>query len=711
MKYRIEQKIEELLAGNPDPREPAGVVGFRERKYREGCPPTYGIVVDNKDPECLGRLRLSLPLVGPDAVTPWYQVAGNRKAGNGLWALPEIGTQVVVCFPYGDRSHGIILGCIYDQKHRPPQHDTENPSASQLIQTKNHRIEIINEDGKEEIRVETAKGQMRAILSKKGIELINGLDGGIELSGKKISLKGKNVSIAAEKSLSINSDGPAGFKEKGKFTLASDKDVTLKGKSIKMSGSKGVTAEGKQMAVEGDKVVGMDTHIMVVPSGNGTTTVPLPHPFIGKLADKLSKDVKIKDKPCATKDSVAKHDDSMHMQLPGTIKFQNNPKKEGKVSGGTSSKVKVNGKEAAVIGSQVSTCNDVGAQNNSTVIAMGASIPMPVIINPENTEEWEREQEEKERKEPKFSSVKWATTSCEEGEEAELTASVQDIADGNMVTLQVFPEGKGPEDSIPVIRFPLTVKGGSVSAKWSYRGNQNEMPPESNPRFVFSAHCAWCSFEKSSNTLEVKLKRPEIKKAEWHNSDNQTVTKEKMDNLITLYAQTKDIDDGKSVVFEIFDSTQDPDADRPLKTLDAYVESNKAETEFDFNDLMPPPKIDEALYRYYAEKGEDIPREQFEFLLEDYEDEVESPYKEKPKFFFIAKAQKCRDCSSEDVELSKDITVSVLDAAGNGEKDAEVSLKEPDGTEHKVTCGEDGIATFEDLIPGNYNVKIERKRK
>lgn len=150
---------------------------------------------------------------------------------------------------YGNYSRGIILGCIYDQKHRPPEHDTENPSKSQLIQTKNHRIEIINEDGKEEIRVETAQGQMRAILSKKGIELINELDGGIEVSGKKINLKGKNVTVVAEKSLSMNSDGPANFKEKGKFTLTSDKDVTLKGKNIKMNGSKGVAAEGKQIAV------------------------------------------------------------------------------------------------------------------------------------------------------------------------------------------------------------------------------------------------------------------------------------------------------------------------------------------------------------------------------------------------------------------------------------------------------------------------------
>ena len=591
MNFRLEKKKQELLEKCPDPRNPLGKINFQRKEYALSCPPTYGIVADNKDPECLGRLKLILPLVGPNAVTPWYQVAGNRKDKNGFWALPDIGTQVIVCFPYGNYSHGIILGCIYDMKHKPPKHDTENPSNSQLIQTKKHRIEIINEDGKEEIRVETAEGQMRAILSKNGVELINELDGGIELSGKKINLKGKNVNIVSEKSMSLKSDGPVNCKEKGKFTLTSDKDVTLKGKNIKMSGSKGVAAEGKQIAVQDDKVMGFDVHIMVVPSGNGTTTVPLPHPFIGKLADKLSKDVKIKDKACATKDSVAKHDDTMHMQLPGTIKFQNNPKKEGNVTGGTSPKVKINGKEAAVIGSQVSTCNDVGAQNNSTVIAPGASMPMPVIINPKNTEEWKREQEEAEKKEPKFSSVKWGTSSVEEGKEVELTASVQDIEDGNMVTLQVFPEGKGPEDGVPIASFPLTVKGGSVSAKWSYHANKSELPPDSNPKFVFSAHCAWCNFEKSSNSVEVKLIRPEIKKAEWQDKDGGSTSKGLVGETLKLHAETKDMEGG--VTFRVYD-----DKGRQVFEKGAEIEGDKAEAEWNPIDTRQPDDTQDLKYTF-----------------------------------------------------------------------------------------------------------------
>ncbi len=125
---------------------------------------------------------------------------------------------------------------------------------------------------------------------------------------------GGGISLSAKKTLSIQTEDSLRIRAKGSLNITSDKAVNLKGKNIKMSGTKGVTAEGKQLAVQGDKVMGFDIQIMVVPSGNGTTTVPLPHPFIGKLADKLSKDVKIKDKSCATKDSVAKHDDTMHMQ-------------------------------------------------------------------------------------------------------------------------------------------------------------------------------------------------------------------------------------------------------------------------------------------------------------------------------------------------------------------------------------------------------------
>lgn len=646
-----------LLKRHPDPRKPAGVSEYQRNQFIKSSPPVWGIVADNKDPECLGRLRVQLPLVGGSTVSPWYQPlniwAGD---GHGIWSLPDIGTQVLVCFPYGSRSQGIVLGCIYDMNHRPPESSPSDSAESYLWQTKAHRLELIDEDGNEGIRIETAEGKIRCVLTKdKGIEVANEL-GDIKIKCRKLTIQSdENLDLVSEKGTKLTSEDAMSIKTKKNTTITSDKEIKVKGRKIKMSGSKGVTAEGKQIAVEGDKVMGMDTHIMVVPAGNTTTTVPLPHPFIGKLKDKLAKDVTIKDKKCAVKDSVAKHDDSMHMQLPGTIKFQNNPKKEGKVTGGTSSKVKIEGKEAAVIGSQVTTCNDMGMQNNSTIIAMGASIPMPAIINPKNTEEYERERRETENKNPKFSSVKWSKTSTEEGEEVELTANVQDIADGNMVTLQVFREGKGPEDSVTMAKFPLTVKGGSVSAKWLYRADQSELPPESDPRFVFTAHCAWCNFEKSSNTLEVKLVRPEIKKAEWQDKDGSSTSKGLVGVPLKLHAETKDMDGG--VTFWIYD-----DKGRLVTSIGADIEGDKAEAEW--------------TYYYNGEKLDS-----------------------KPKFKFEVTGNRCKKIESSECEIGAKIDIRI--ATENGQLFNNVIIKNIN-TNEEIKLS-DGTYKKESEIPSIHN--------
>jgi uncharacterized Zn-binding protein involved in type VI secretion len=140
------------------------------------------------------------------------------------------------------------------------------------------------------------------------------------------------------------------------------------------------------MAKSGDVVMGFDIHKTEIPSGSGTTTVTLPHPFIGKLTKGLSANVKIGGAAAAVLGTIGTHDDGGHNRLAGTVRFTQNPKNEGAVSGGVAKTVTINGKAAALIGSTVSTCSDTGQKDHSVVVGAGTPFPAPAIINPANTE-------------------------------------------------------------------------------------------------------------------------------------------------------------------------------------------------------------------------------------------------------------------------------------------------------------------------------------
>ena len=62
---------------------------------------------------------------------------------------------------------------------------------------------------------------------------------------------------------------------------------------------------GQPAAKEGDRAVGIDIHVVMVPSSGGPVPTPLPHPFSGVLDTDLSGDVKIEGKAAATVGSVA----------------------------------------------------------------------------------------------------------------------------------------------------------------------------------------------------------------------------------------------------------------------------------------------------------------------------------------------------------------------------------------------------------------------
>lgn len=124
---------------------------------------------------------------------------------------------------------------------------------------------------------------------------------------------------------------------------------------------------GMPAAKQGDKVVALDTHIVVLPAP--APPAPLPHPFSGTLNGGLSADVNIMGKPAATVDSTADNAPA-HLPTPPGTAFQKPPSNKATVRMGSPT-VKINGKMAARNGDMAETCNDPADLPVGQVIAVG----------------------------------------------------------------------------------------------------------------------------------------------------------------------------------------------------------------------------------------------------------------------------------------------------------------------------------------------------
>jgi len=125
---------------------------------------------------------------------------------------------------------------------------------------------------------------------------------------------------------------------------------------------------GQPAAKQGDQIVAIDTHIVMVPGAPPVPT-PLPHPFSGMLNGNLSSDVNIMGKAAATVDSTADNSPA-HIPTPPGTTFQKPPANKGTIKMGSPT-VKINGKMAARNGDIAETCNDPADLPVGQVIAVG----------------------------------------------------------------------------------------------------------------------------------------------------------------------------------------------------------------------------------------------------------------------------------------------------------------------------------------------------
>ncbi len=201
-----------------------------------------GFVVENDDPEQLGRLRLRVPSVlGNEVVTGWALpcVPYGGDVNQGMLFIPEVEAGVWVEFEEGDLEFPIWTGTFWSKpdgetelpKTNDPdgaEADVQSPPTRKIIKTlKGHSIQIEDNDDEEMILVHEAVNNHVIKLDKDGIIISDGANSNTvtmdsngmvveDANGNKVTMdssglvaeeSGGNKVILSSSGIKVGSDG------------------------------------------------------------------------------------------------------------------------------------------------------------------------------------------------------------------------------------------------------------------------------------------------------------------------------------------------------------------------------------------------------------------------------------------------------------------------------------------------------------------------
>ena len=172
--------------------------------YSERCQrKIYGLesafVVDNLDPDSLGRIQVQFPCMDDHHVTDWVRVAQMYAgSGYGAFMMPEVGDEVLVAFLQGDINQPVIVGSMYNGVNTPHTFRT-NSQDQKAIRTKSgHLICLDDSTDHEKISIVDKSENHRVVISTSDESIV------IESKGGKLVLNANEIEINAKTSLKID---------------------------------------------------------------------------------------------------------------------------------------------------------------------------------------------------------------------------------------------------------------------------------------------------------------------------------------------------------------------------------------------------------------------------------------------------------------------------------------------------------------------------
>ena len=164
------------------------------------------IVVDNVDPERLGRVRVMYPTLPDEPESHWARLVMPMAGRNRGWmTIPEIGDEVMVSFMHGDVEHAIVVGSLYNGVDRPPYANEDKENNLRVFQSRSgHKVTFDDTKGAERIELVTHNQEIRVEwdAANKVLSVYCGGDINIQAANH-IGVTCTNFSLSASESVEI----------------------------------------------------------------------------------------------------------------------------------------------------------------------------------------------------------------------------------------------------------------------------------------------------------------------------------------------------------------------------------------------------------------------------------------------------------------------------------------------------------------------------
>jgi uncharacterized protein involved in type VI secretion and phage assembly len=160
------------------------------------------VVVDNVDPENLGRVKVRLAGgggPGGEGSEVWARIATLMAGPNrGTWFIPDVNDEVLVAFEAGDLARPYIIGALRNALDTPPATMDAGNSRKLIRSRSGLTVTLDDQSGHERIVVETPGGQKLTLEDAPGVVEI------VDSNGNAVKLEPTGVTVTAAARIRLN---------------------------------------------------------------------------------------------------------------------------------------------------------------------------------------------------------------------------------------------------------------------------------------------------------------------------------------------------------------------------------------------------------------------------------------------------------------------------------------------------------------------------